>query len=200
MKTKTLLLALLVSATAIAQSYDYNPSPEHPYGKVHPDAPEQVQDFEELIGECHCWSKNRNQDRTWNKPITMVWQWKYIMNGTAVQDETFKEDGIHSGSIRQFHPDSLQWYVHYYSNRLSTSLPTWTGGKDGDILRFVQPQKAPNGMDGISRLTFYDISKEGYKWVGEWVSTDGKYVYPFWKIVCTRNLEAMEELKNEILD
>ena len=50
----------------------------------------------------------------------------------------------------------------------------------------MMPQKAPNGMDGFSRLTFYDINDDGFKWIGEWVDEAGQITYPFWKIDCTK--------------
>ena len=58
------------------------------------------------------------------------------MNGTAVQDETLKEDGVHSGSIRQYDKDSLRWNVHYYTTRATVAtLPVWNGNKkDGKIV------------------------------------------------------------------
>ena len=110
------------------------------------------------------------------------------MNGMAVQDKTLKEDGKHSGSIRQFNTDSLKWYVHYYSsNAASPTLGSWAGKKTqkGNIVLYKK-QKAPNGTEGYSRLTFYDIDKKGYKWIGEWVDKTEKVKFPFWKITCTR--------------
>ena len=47
-------------------------------------------------------------------------------------------------------------------------------------------QKAPNGMDGFYRLTFSDISKKGFNWIGEWVDTTEKVIFPTWKISCTK--------------
>ena len=75
---------------------------EYPFGRYNPEAPEQVKDFQALIGECKCKSVNRKKDQSWNEPEDMIWRWKYIMNGKGVQDETLKADGGHSGSIRQF--------------------------------------------------------------------------------------------------
>ena len=106
----------------------------------------------------------------------------------AVQDETLKPDGGHSGSIRQFIADSSKWYVHWYSSKTpSPELPTWTGNKqdNGNIVLYKE-QKAPNGTDGFFRLTFYDISKAGYRWIGEWVDTSETVVFPTWKIDCIR--------------
>jgi len=180
-------LLLLISCSAFAQ-YDYDASEAFPFGQANPNEPEQVKDFDALIGECNCKSTTRKPDRSWNEPEDMIWRWKYIMNGMGVQDETLKADGGHSGSIRQFIADSSKWYVHYYSSKSpSTTLSTWTGNKQGNgNIVLYREQKAQNGMDGFFRLTFYDISKTGYKWIGEWVDKSEKIVYPTWKIECEK--------------
>lgn len=168
---------------------NYEVSEENPYGKYNPKAPEQLQDYKALIGVCDCMSESRKPDGSWAKPVKMTWRWKYIMNGMAVQDETLKEDGVHSGSIRQYDKDSLRWNVHYYSTKgISSQLPVWNGNKksDGKIVLY-RDQKAPNGTKGFFRLTFYNISEKGYNWIGEWVDKTEKIVYPTWKINCIRN-------------
>ena len=167
---------------------NYEVSKENPFGKYNPKAPKQLQDYKELIGLCNCTSESRKPDGSWAKPVKMTWRWKYIMNGMAIQDETLKEDGAHSGSIRQYNKDSLNWYVHYYSSKaVLPKLNTWSGNKtkEGNIVLY-KDQKAPNGTEGFSKLTFYDISKKGYKWIGEWVDKTEKVKYPFWKISCIR--------------
>lgn len=188
----TILFSLLLGINLKAQKLDfpYDPSKKHPYGLVNPSAPKAIQDFAPMIGECECMSEVRNQDKTWQKPTPMLWRFKYIMNGTAVQDETLKPDGIHSGSIRQYSADSSRWFVHYYSSSSPSSNPlsTWEGGPtdEGKIVLYKN-QKAPNGMDGMYRLTFYDMSDEGFKWIGEWVTLDEKsFIYPTWKIDCKK--------------
>ena len=120
----------------------------------------------------------------------MAWRFKYIMNGMAVQDETLKVDGKHSGSIRQYSADSARWYVHYYSSGVVVpSLGTWEGNmqKDGKIVLY-RDQTAPNGMEGYYRLTFYDIAKDGFKWIGEWVDKTEKITFPTWKIDCKKRI------------
>jgi len=196
-------LALLGLPIFLSAQYDYEPSAEHPYGLPNPEAPKEILDFAPMIGECDCKSQNRNPDQTWAKPIDMVWRFKYIMNGTGVQDETLKSDGGHSGSIRQFIADSTQWYVHYYSNKVpTTTLSTWEGTKkeNGNIVLFRE-QKAPNGMDGFYRLTFSNMSEKGFDWAGEWVNPDESIVYPTWKINCTKRFENQdtEKMKAEII-
>jgi len=184
-----LLTTLLILCTlSLAAQNEFEASEDFPFGQPNPEAPEQTKDFQGLIGECDCKSVSRNKDQSWADPVDMIWRWKYIMNGKGVQDETIKADGKHSGSIRQFIADSSRWFVHYYSSAgPSTTLPTWEGNKkeDGNIVLY-RDQKAPNGMVGFYRLTFYEINDSGYKWIGEWVDKTEKIVYPTWKIDCTR--------------
>lgn len=187
MKNKIIFLVFTFLSTISYSQYENEASPENPYGKPHPDAPTQIKDYKDLIGTCNCKSISRKPDQSWAEPVDMKWTFKYIMNGMAVQDETLKADGNHSGSLRQFIADSSKWYVHYYSSASpTTKLSTWDGNKnkDGDIVLY-RKQKAPNGADGFFRLTFYDISKLGYKWVGEWVNEAQTVTFPTWKIECT---------------
>ena len=183
-----LTILLSVSALVSAQNKQYEPSTENPYGMLNPAAPEGTGDFDQIIGTCDCKSVNRNPDGTWQDTLKMEWQFKYIMNGTAVQDEVWRENNLMAGSIRQFNADSAKWYVSYYSSTsIPASLPCWNGAKneEGEIV-LNMAQKAPNGMDGSSRLTFHNISAEGFNWKGEWVSQDGSIVYPFWTISCRK--------------
>jgi len=183
----TLILIPLCTIT-LAQQKQYEPNQEYPYGRLNPDAPEETADFNLLIGTCDCKSVSRNSDGTWQDTVKMEWQFKYIMNGTAVQDEVWRENGMMAGSIRQYNADSAKWYVSYYSSTVvPASLPAWSGAKnqDGNIVLY-RDQKAPNGANGFSRLTFFDISPDGFNWKGEWIAEDESVIYPFWKIFCIK--------------
>ncbi|MBO6524152.1 MAG: hypothetical protein JJ971_10015 [Balneolaceae bacterium] len=188
MKIFILFFAVAWSSTSLKAQYEYEPSEAYPFGRIHPHAPQQLADYEPLIGESICTSVSRAPDQTWNPEVNMIWRFKYIMNGMAVQDQTLKEDGAHSGSIRQFNADSSSWYVHYYSTGgAPPALPSWGGGKndDGDIILYRE-QKAPNGLDGYYKITFFDISNEGFEWLGEWTDTSESFSFPTWKISCTK--------------
>lgn len=167
--------------------FNYAVSDENPYGKLNPEAPKEVGDYAPLIGLCDCISTRLKADQTWGEPQNMTWTFKYIMNGFGVQDETLKEDGGHTGSIRQFIADSSKWYVHYYSNKSpSAVLSVWEGGKRGDSIVLYRERKAPNGMDGFYRITFSNMSKEGFNWIGEWVDTTESVIFPTWRIKCRK--------------
>lgn len=189
MKTILSITLLLSVATVSAQSsFEYKESKGFPYGKPNPNAPKQIKDYQPFIGTCDCLSYRRGPDGNWLEGVSMTWTFKYIMNGMAVQDNTLKADGIHSGSIRQYNVDSSQWNVSYYSSvaTASTALPLWTGNRENDKIVLYKEQASPQGVAGFSRLTFSNWSEEGYQWVGEWVDTNETIVFPFWKIDCKR--------------
>ncbi|MEM7380472.1 MAG: nuclear transport factor 2 family protein [Bacteroidota bacterium] len=201
MRTTLILLSFVLFTGILQAQFNYEPSAEHTYGLPNPDAPQQLLDFAPLIGECDCKSVSRKPDQTWADPVDMVWRFKYIMNGMAVQDETLKSDGKHAGSIRQFIADSTRWYVHYYNSAAPTTvLPVWEGVKHeaGKIILYRE-QTAPNGMEGFYRLTFSDMSETGFKWVGEWVNTDESIVFPTWKIDCTKRTGPNDTAEREKL-
>ncbi len=163
---KSILLCLLfycIASSSVIGQYDYEPSTENPFGLPNPEAPGEIKDYQPMIGICDCISIRKNKDGNWDEPENMTWEFKYIMNGMGVQDQTLKEGGGHSGSIRQYMADSSQWYVHYYTSVSPTSvLSTWTGGKKGDDIVLYRSQKAPNGMDGNYKITFKNISNKGF--------------------------------------
>lgn len=182
-----LVLTCLLTPVLLTGQYPYDATADHPYGQPNPEAPEAVKAYALLIGECSCQSTSRLPDGSWAEPVDMIWRFKYIMNGLAVQDETLKADGNHSGSIRQYDAENKTWMVHYFSsNSPKAPLPHWTGGASDGELILSRDQKAPNGAEGTFRLRFYDINESGYRWVGAWISKDESINYPTWKIDCTR--------------
>ncbi len=182
------LFTLLLPAMVFGQSYsEYNVSVENPFGKLNPEAPAETADYAPLIGICDCKSDIRNPDQSWAETKDMTWTFKYVMNGTAVQDETMFKDGRSAGSIRQFIADSSKWYVHFYSNTAPTpKLLAWEGERRGDSIILYNEQKAPNGMDGFYKIVFSDISEDGFNWLGAWVNPTETIVFPTWKIRCTK--------------
>lgn len=186
---KLILTFTFLLFTGISSAQDtYESSKEFPYGQPNPEAPKQLSDYDELIGLCNCTSTKKDQQGKWGDPVDMTWEFKYIMNGMAVQDQTLKNDNIHSGSIRQFNADSSKWYVHFYSvSGAPKTLQTWEGNRTDDKMVLYKNQKAPNGTDGYYRITFFDISELGFRWKGEWTDLNETMAFPIWKIDCKKN-------------
>jgi len=191
----TLLFFSFFVAFALQAQQQNKVSDAFPFGKIHPDAPEALADFAPMIGICDCKSVQRNKQGVFQDTIDAVWQFKYILNGMAIQDETWKADGSTTSSIRQYNSDILKWYVTFFSsNQANPSPSTWSGTKNekGDVVLYL-PQEAPNGMEGFSRLTFYNISEKGFDWIGEWVDTKETFSYPFWEIKCKKRKNKQDD-------
>lgn len=180
-------MLFMVNSTILIGQFDYEPSADYPFGLPNPLAPPEIKEYQPMIGICDCSSVKLDKDRNWADPVKMIWEFKYIMNGMAVQDLTLKEDQTYAGSIRQYNVDSSAWYVHYYSSaNPAATLGTWQGGKKEDNIVLYKDQNAPNGMEGKYKITFTDISDDGFKWIGEWVNPDESIVFPTWKIECIK--------------
>ncbi|MEZ4944480.1 MAG: hypothetical protein R2804_03040 [Cyclobacteriaceae bacterium] len=185
-------LLILISQSIFCQislsDFKYEPTAAYPYGRPNPEAPEPIKDYKMLIGLSDCKSLTRNNEGEWRKDsVDVIWRFKYIMNGMAVQDESLKADQVHTSSIRQYDNKEGKWYVTFYSSALpSKSITAWEGGMKGEEMILYKEQKAPNGMDGFFKITFYDISEKGFNWKGEWVDKDEKFIYPTWHLFCTK--------------
>ncbi len=185
-----LFITYLLVATISHSQYLYEPTEKYPYGQLNPEAPKETADFAPLIGTCRCKSVARLDPNTWADTVMMDWTYKYIMNGMAVQDQTLKEDGSHSGSIRQYNADSARWFVHYYASATPTPvLSAWEGNvnEKGDIVLY-KDQTAPNGMKGFYKITFSEITALGFNWTGAWVNKSETIIYPTWRIFCVKNM------------
>ena len=182
------VLSSLALTGQTSSTYDFEPNLENPFGLPNPKAPKEIKDFALLIGECDCESISRKADQSWGAPIAMLWRFKYIMNGNAVQDETLKADGQHTGSIRQFNPETGKWQVHFYSSaKAQNPLMNWEGVKNekGDIVLY-RDNPSPQGAPGFYKISFYNIQKTGFEWLGEWVNPEETIQYPLWKISCKK--------------
>ena len=116
MKYTFTLFLVLLGFCSFSQQKMYEADVKYPYGRLNPSAPEATADYELLIGTCDCKFVSRNAEGMWQDTVRTEWQFKYIMKGSAVQDEVWRENGLMAGSIRQYNADSAKWYVSYYTS------------------------------------------------------------------------------------
>ncbi|MDA1372108.1 MAG: hypothetical protein O2971_15265 [Proteobacteria bacterium] len=164
----------------------YEPSAEFPYGRPNPDAPPELAQFDFMVGENDCSEERLNNATGEWDPGQRTWDAYYYINGYAIRD-TGRSGAATNGNLRLFDTAAGQWLVTFYSMP-AYSTGTWAGGMEGGAMVLRQPQKAPGtDLDGFSRLTFSNITQQGFDWVGEWVSADDdSVVFPFWRISCQK--------------
>ena len=186
------IIALVFLATTnFAQegmpNFEYEPNDEHPYGRLNPDAPPETEQFAFMIGEHLCTDRLRNAEGEWVEQ-QKIWTGRYYLNGHAIRDDTWRS-AASTSNIRAYDADSEEWVVTFFSAPGAGSAAEWRGNQEADAMVVRQPQTAPNGTEGVSRLTFSDISDEGFEWKGEFVAaegTDQEFVFEFWSSSCKK--------------
>lgn len=180
MKYLSFFLLILISASVYAQDsgkYEqnikvYEPSDEHPFGRLNPAAPPETEEFSFMIGICDCIDSIRSADGSWIS-FPSIWQGKYFLNGFGIQDNYFNPRNPTS-NIRLYDPVSKTWKVTYFQNAQSYFSGTWEGRKHKDKIVLERKQTSDAGEKIISRLSFYNMSHEGFDWISESISPDGK--------------------------
>ena len=187
---------MLVSVYSCAQKKDvivntfdeYEVSKQQPFGTANKNAPEEVKDFEKLIGICNCKSV-QYRGNVPGDTLDLKWRWKYILNGNAVQDDGWfgNEKGQSSfTSIRILNPQTKQWQVPFFVPYMTTEPQIWNGGKDGSNIVLRKPGAPQNGQEMESVLTFSEITDTGFNWTGKMVNIETNKESIFWKIWCVK--------------
>jgi len=179
------LLASCQSADPRPGAPSYEPSVDYPFGRINPDAPAELQQFSFMVGRNDCSEERLNNASGEWDPGSRTWDAHYYLNGNAIRD-VGRSGAATNGNIRVYDAATGQWHVTYFSTPVYGS-GVWSGGVVEDRIELEQAQKAPGtDIDGINRLTFFDINDEGFQWKGEWVSLDGSVVFPYWRISCRK--------------
>lgn len=191
-----LVSCFLVTIYSCAQKNDtyvtkldkYEVNKQQPFGMPNIKAPEEIKDFEKLIGICNCKSV-QYRGNVPGDTLDLKWRWKYILNGNAVQDDGWlgNEKGQSSfTSIRILNPQTKQWQVPFFVPYMTSEPQIWNGGKDGEDIVLRKPEAAQNDQKMESVLTFSNISDKGFDWTGKMVNLETKTESVFWKIWCVK--------------
>ncbi len=176
-------LSVLILFSLSAQSQDrneysfgkYDPSEKNPFGLPNPEAPPELQQFAFMIGEFDTEEHIRNQDGTWRKSKA-TWNARYFLNGYGIMDYYWnEEEAFATTNIRIYNTNEKAWYVTFFrgpGNGVADG--PWIGRMEGKDMVLWKGDET-NG----TRLTFSNISENGYDWIGESFK-EGK-ASPFWK-------------------
>lgn len=159
----------------------YEASPAFPNGRIHPEAPRELAQFSFMIGAHECVDRRRNEDGEWIE-FQAIWNARYFLNGFAIQDHYFAPD-FQTSNIRIYDANEGAWKVTFFSSPKYSS-GTWRGNRKENSIVLermvgVEPSKS------ISRLTFFDISEQGFEWKAELIA-DGQPIALSWTSSCKR--------------
>ena len=161
--------------------HDYDANETFPFGQANPKAPEALHDFHFMIGEFDCEDELFFNGK-WNK-MKGRWITNYTLNGYAIQDYYCNE--VYAGtSLRIYRPDEQLWHVTFFGMP-GNHTGLWKGSRDENRIVLTSEQQTPTSEPVTSRLSFSNISDDGFDWLGERVNADGEAT-PNWKIWARR--------------
>lgn len=142
--------------TAPDPNTSYAPSPAHPFGRPHPEAPPELAQFAFMVGEFDCVDELRRRDGT-RLRFRAIWNAKYFLNGFGIQDQYWTPQ-FYTSNIRIFDSDSDLWQVTFFRMPEYQS-GVWQGRKEGDAMIMRN-----GGRTSGPGLTFHNISPDGFDW------------------------------------
>lgn len=186
------LLALLVMVVTtdwvsaeenIPEFGTYEPSPAYPYGRRNPNAPAELAQFEFMLGANKCMDEMLQPDGS-KQSFPARWNARYFMNGYGIQDHYWTPTEFTTSNLRIFDANTNTWKVTFFSMP-GYGSGVWEGKKEGDDLVMRQITTSDEGKQRESRLTFYQITDQGFEWKAEtWL--DGELVSTGWTSSCKK--------------
>ena len=147
-------LSLVAFSVEAADHTQLNPSK---------DAPESVIQMKPFIGDWQCSREVRQKDGSWQKPEQVSrWEWRYILNGHAIQDYWYPNkdnlSGVGAGTnVRVFNSSKQQWNMSWTFDSLG-SFQTFDANFDGEtmVMNGVYPA-VKNTPAYHAKITFFNI-------------------------------------------
>ncbi len=162
--------------SSILNNYETNSA--NVFGSKNPEAAPEASQFDFMIGTFDCDDEIRNPADGKRYRSKSVWSTAYFLNGFGVQDKYWSPFTV-SSSTRLFDTKKGKWIVTYFQSQPVYLTGVWEGQKEGEKMIMRQQNGSVE-----SRLTFSNISKNGFDWIGERV--EGEQISSGWNISCKR--------------
>lgn len=175
-------LARFRGLSELGASTEYDPDDEHPWGRPHPDAPDELEQFAFLVGEFDCAIRLEGLNPHDPDEVLegdMTWRGFYAFNGRGIRDEFYSMSSV-GQQLRLFDPETGRWEVTWATAPglvdLGASLPnhgTFTARRepDGSMVMMAEARDA-RGRLYTNRVTFSHIGEGGFEWAAERVYPD----------------------------
>lgn len=133
-------------------------------------APEQVKEFGQLVGDWSCAGENLNPDGEWQKsPGRATWSWYYILEGFGVQDVWLPDreqnpNAPMGTNVRTFDPETGLWEVVWATQAVPKFDRYKASFRNGEIHIFAERPATKQFRSHLMRITFHNISADHFDW------------------------------------
>ncbi len=173
----------LENKDAVVQSENTARSPSG----LNPKAPPETAQLAPLVGTWEAERYIRQRDGSWSSPVKAVWQWYYILDGHAIQDDWMLLDDSTGGlqtigtNLRIYNPTKKHWEMTWIDKSARSVLFFNATEVDGRLI-----MNGKNAKEQQVRNTFSNISRERFLWQQEWTMDGGNSWFVVVKIECRR--------------
>jgi hypothetical protein len=143
-----------------------------------PAAPAQLDAMASLIGEWAITTETRQQDGTWQASDGAQWNFYFILDGHAIQDDWIAH-GAPVGdppmmqlgtNIRIYDTAEERWEMAWIANAArSLSIYMATNEPDGSVV-----MSSYFGVPNMRRITFFDMQADSFEWKLEFSNDEGE--------------------------
>ena len=165
----------------------------------HPDAPEQLMEYGQLVGNWQCTGQSLQQDGTWkDSPGVATWTWYYVLDGHAIQDFWHPAPNVEGKvipglSLRTYDAATGIWNV-IATLASSARIDAFNSSFRNDAIHVTTERAASARFPAhLMHITFHNISANHFDWKYEGSGlTDGQNWQEFSRISCDRNAESSD--------
>ena len=136
----------------------------------HPDAPEAIMEYGQLVGNWLCTSSGPQPDGTWKQAEGVnTWTWYYVLDGHAIQDvwkPSPNADGkVNMGTnLRTYDSETGIWNV-IWTISSSARIEPFISSYRNDALHITTEREASAAFPAhMMHITFYNISESHFDW------------------------------------
>ena len=160
----------------------------------HPDAPEALMEYGQLVGNWQCKSLSPQPDGSWKQAEGLnTWTWYYVLDGRAIQDvwkPTANADGkVFPGTnLRTYDAETGIWNV-VWTIASSARIEPFISSFRNDIIHITTERAASATFPAhMMHISFYNISEQHFDWKYESSPlTDGQNWREVSRLSCDRD-------------
>lgn len=169
--------AAAAQANESTQTYgnDHGPTAEHPYGRQHPDAPPETDQYAFMLGVFQCeleYREFRNGEWVPNQKGRATWRASWVLDGYAILDEFTDEWGSRALNLRIFDSEAGHWKIHWAAMEVPAGDILDARRVDGRMVMEAE-RKTPGGYEYLQRVAFEPQGPDRYRWTSEIIYGDG---------------------------
>ena len=170
----------------------------------HPDAPEALMEYGQLVGNWQCKDHNLQQDGSWKEsPGIATWSWYFMLDGHAVFDVWRPAPNaagkVFSGTnLRTYDADTGIWNI-VWTNTSSARIEAFQSSFRNDSIHITTERQASATFPKhMMHITFFNISEDHFDWKYESSPvTDGQNWREVSRLSCDRDHDEAEAVASQ---